>query len=124
MKTFSRKVLEDDKPMCTLDCSKYPDKCVPDLNIDLYEMLVRHQNGDITTLGGMIRTDAQYSTKEDIEQMRVALDNDPEFNLLTAKLYAQRQEMELQRAIEDESIDYAKKNASSTEPKNGDSPSA
>lgn len=74
-------------PMCSLKCDKYPKVTVPDLNIDLYEMLVRHQNGDISTLGGSIRRDALYDSDDDVQAMRVNLANDPDFNIANAKFY-------------------------------------
>lgn len=86
MKTFNFNDLAY-SPMCVLKCDKYPKVTVPDLNIDLYEMLVRHQNGDITTLGGTIRRDALYDSEDDVQAMRVNLANDPDFNIANAKYY-------------------------------------
>lgn len=86
MKVYSYSELAYE-PIKPLKCDKYPKVTVPDLNVDLYEMLVRHQNGDISTLGGTIRHDAHYDSAEDIETMRVNLANDPDFNIATAKYY-------------------------------------
>lgn len=80
-------------------CGHYGKKVVPDLNVSLYEMLVRHQSGDITTLGGMIRRDAQYSSEEDVKEMRVALENDPNFNVITAKYYLKQQQQKAAQMV-------------------------
>lgn len=105
MKSYNYKdVLATDTPISELDCSKYPDCTVPDLNIDIYDMLVRHQNGDISSIGGMIRRDAHYSPKEDIEQMRVDPINDPQFNLITAKYYADAQRDKVNNMVEEDRL--------------------
>lgn len=107
MKSYNYKdVLASDSPISELDCSKYPDCTVPDLNIDIYDMLVRHQNGDISSIGGMIRRDAQYSSKEDIEQMRVDPTNDPNFNLITAKYYAEAQCDRVNNMLEEDRLTH------------------
>lgn len=110
MKSYNYKdVLASDSPISELDCSKYPDCTVPDLNIDIYEMLVRQQNGDISSVGGMIRRDAQYSTKEDIEQMRVDPTNDPQFNLITAKYYADAQRDRVNNMLDEDKQTHEEK---------------
>lgn len=107
MKSYNYKdVLASDSPISELDCSKLPDCTVPDLNIDIYDMLVRHQNGDISSIGGMIRRDAQYSSKEDIEQMRVDPTNDPNFNLITAKYYAEAQRDRVNNMLEEDRLTH------------------
>ena len=116
MKTYNfNDVLASESPITPLDCSVYPDCTVPDLNIDLYDMLVRQQSGDITTIGGMLRRDAHYSTPDDIKDMRVALENDPEFNLITAKYYAEHYNRSIQSMIEDDQAE-AQRSKSESEP--------
>lgn len=106
MKTYNfNDVLASDSQIEPLDCSDYPDCAVPDLNVDLYDMLVRKQNGDISSIGGMIRRDAHYSSPDDIKDMRVALENDPEFNLITAKYYAEHYNRSIQTMIEDDNAE-------------------
>lgn len=110
MKSYNYKdVLASDSPISELDCSNFPDCTVPDLNIDIYDMLVRHQNGDISSIGGMIRRDAQYSSKDDIEQMRVDPTNDPNFNLITAKYYAEAQRDKVNNMLEEDRLTHEEK---------------
>lgn len=117
MKRFNYdETLATDTPIAILDCSAYPDCTVPDLNVDLYEMLVRQQNGEITTLGGMIRQDAQYSSDEDIADMRVAPDNDPDLNLITARHYAEYYDKRVGELIEEDNAIASKSSASESEP--------
>ena len=110
MKSYNYKdVLASETPISELDCSNYPDCTVPDLNIDIYDMLVRHQNGDISSIGGMIRRDAQYSSKEDVEQMRVDPTNDPNFNLITAKYYADAQRDKVNSMLDEDRLTHEEK---------------
>lgn len=116
MKRFDyNKTIKSDVAITPLDCSEFPDCTVPDLNVDLYEMLVRQQNGDITTLGGMIRQDAQYSSEEDCNDFRVAPDNDPDLNLISAKNYAAAYESRLRDMIDDDNALAAKSSTSDSE---------
>ena len=116
MKHFDySKTLSSVKEITPLDCSDFPDCTIPDLNVDLYEMLIRQQNGDITTLGGMIRQDAQYSSEEDCNDFRVAPDNDPDLNLITAKNYAAAFETRLRDMIDEDNAFASKEKPSDSE---------
>lgn len=92
MRVYDYSILKVNKGDTKTHCGHFGCIVQPDLNVNLYDMLVRHQNGQITTLGGMIRHDAQYSSEEDIKSMRVAVENDPKFNLITAQYYIEKQQ--------------------------------
>ena len=91
-------------PFGIVDTTRIPDETIPDLNVDLYEMLVRHQNGQITTLGGYMRNDAKYNSPEDCDAMRVSPDNDPNFNLITAPLFLDAQHERVQAMVEEDRL--------------------
>ena len=98
------------------DYSLFPCYVVPDLSVSIGDLLLRHQNGDITSVNQYLRGDAKYSTPEDIEQMHVALDNDPEFNLVTAKYYMQKMRTDAQIKLQQDIDNAQKTQAVVTEP--------
>lgn len=108
MITLSFKTLKAPHPFGIVDTTRIPDETIPDLNVDLYEMLVRHQNGQITTLGGYMRNDAQYDSPEDCDVMRVSPDNDPNFNLITAPLFLDAQQQRVNEMVEDDRLNALK----------------
>ena len=108
MITLSFKTLRAPQPFGIVDTTRIPDETIPDLNVDLYEMLVRHQNGQITTLGGYMRNDAKYNSPEDCESMRVSPDNDPNFNLITAPLFLDAQQQRVNEMVEDDRLNSLK----------------
>lgn len=108
MITLSFKTLRAPQPFGIVDTTRIPDETIPDLNVDLYEMLVRHQNGQITTLGGYMRNDAKYNSPEDCDAMRVSPDNDPNFNLITAPLFLDAQQQRVKDMVEDDRLNALK----------------
>lgn len=102
MKRINIETLHTTEPFGIVDSTSIPDETIPDLNVDLYEMLVRHQNGDISTLGGMIRRDAKYCSDDDCNEMRVPLENDPNFNLITAPYYLDSQQQRVKELTEED----------------------
>ena len=99
---LSFKTLKAPQPFGIVDTTRIPDETIPDLNVDLYEMLVRHQNGQITTLGGYMRNDAHYDLPQDCEAMRVSPENDPNFNLISAPLYLESQQQRVRDMVDED----------------------
>lgn len=99
---LSYKTLHAPQPFGIVDTTRIPDETIPDLNVDLYEMLVRHQNGQITTLGGYMRNDAHYDTPEDCDAMHVSPLNDPNFNLISAPFYLDAQHQRVEKMVEED----------------------
>ena len=99
---LSFKTLKAPQPFGIVDTTRIPDETIPDLNVDLYEMLVRHQDGQITTLGGYMRNDAHYDSPQDCDSMRVSPENDPNFNLISAPLYLEAQYQRVEKMVQDD----------------------